>query len=392
MLLARQGVGFPWARFRPEARIFTSHTLVCLPGYRAHLQLDAGVHLTLWGNVPEFCSVPPFLLESVVMLNAPQEKAIDLDLILVRGRVHLANTKKAGAARIRLRFLHETWEVTLPDTSSEVCAELWSALAPPVEKGSRQSLPLTLGLFTKGRVSLRTAAQPSESLEDRTLVIWTNEAGTSPRRQILPKLPEWWTKPPDSNNPREADVMLALKDWDERLRDPGTFLLDVFKRCGAATKQDDPTFREMGVYFLGAFDEDGMPLVVRLLEDVDHAAVRRAAVHTLRAWLARNPQHDARLTAYLNASLKQPEKVGAVQRLLYPFAADELQPANWPKLREELLSFLDDENIAMRELAAWHLEEIAKALDVKEPLPWFDAGAPEEERPKAISEWKQRLP
>jgi hypothetical protein len=403
ILLGRRGEGLQWARFRPDAAIRTSQTLMCLPGYRAHLQLGSGVHLTLWGNVPEFCSFPPSLLESVVMLKAPDEEGVDLDLILIRGRVHLANTKKHGAARIRLRFLHETWEVTLPDSSGEVCAELWSALRQPTEKGERRALPLALGLFSKGRVTVRTEAQTID-LQDRMYVSWMNEAGSQLARGQWDQLPTWWTKHPVASNPREADVMVSLKDWDERLREPGNFLQEVFKHCAAtkkeraAAKEDDPTFRELGVYFLGAFDgesvsEEGISLVVRLLEDEDDAEVRRAAAHVLRAWLARNALHGARLTPILQARLKARtdpgEKAAVVQRLLYPYDGEVLnKPAEWKELREKLLASLDDENIAVRELAAWHLEELAGAKGVQGSLTPYNATAPDEERRKAIRQWE----
>ena len=78
-----------------------SQTLVSLPGYRSLVALgrealrgqggsargawtDSGVHLGLWGNLPEFAGFPP-LLESVVMINLPAAD-VDLDLILERGR------------------------------------------------------------------------------------------------------------------------------------------------------------------------------------------------------------------------------------------------------------------------------------------------------------------
>jgi hypothetical protein len=118
VLLRREGRANPWGVLQPEARVATAQTLVSLPGYRSLIALDSGLHLTLWGNLPEFSASPP-VWESVVMLHAP-EAGLDLDFTLDRGRVVVANRKSpAGPARVRVRFLREVWELELPDDKSE---------------------------------------------------------------------------------------------------------------------------------------------------------------------------------------------------------------------------------------------------------------------------------
>ena len=96
----------PWKRLARENVVHTGSKLVSLPGYRSEIRLESGVHLLLWGNLPEFSQVPP-LLESAVTLHVPEPKAdpkIDLEFTIHHGRVILSNHKFRGEAHVRLRF------------------------------------------------------------------------------------------------------------------------------------------------------------------------------------------------------------------------------------------------------------------------------------------------
>ena len=190
--------------------------------------------------------------------------------------------------------------------------------------------------------------------------------------------------------------MASLSDWSEELRDPGDLIDEVFRRCeaGAAgrpgARESDAIFRSLGAYFLGAFDSEGMPWVVRLLEDPRHTEVRRAAAHTLRAWLARDSRNSEPLTLMLQARMNRPQ-AATVLRLLSPFPeADVKDPQKRQGLCDELLVFLDDGNLAVRELAAWHLEEMARQVLSRE-LPPYDAGASSAARKPVVQEWKRSL-
>ncbi len=397
VLLERRGEASPWARLRPEADVVSTRALLCLPGYRAHVSAKRGVDLTLWGNVPEFCSVPPTLLESVVMLNASED--VDLDFYLVRGRVQVANTKKSGKAVVRLRYLRQVWELTLPDAESEAVAELWGALRPPTREGGVRSAPMTLGLFTKGHVTLRTGeGGETIDLPDRSRVSRPNEPNAKLYRAVQAELPKWWTQPPvaDAQHPREADVMISLFDWSKQLWVPGNLAEEVFNRCGpgrpnaGGSDKEDATYRSLGVYFIGAFDLKEMPLVVQLLEDPTQTRVRRAAAHTLRAWLARDVERNAEeMAKMLRARISPPKKAADVQALLFPFPDDAVRsPEGLSRLARGLTAQLEDGNIAVRDLAAWHLEELARGLGIQQ-LPPFDAGAPAEARSQVVQQWKR---
>jgi hypothetical protein len=92
----------------------------------------------------------------------------------------------------------------------------------------------------------------------------------------------------------------------------------------------------------------------------------------------------------LQARMNRPQ-AATVLRLLSPFPeADVKDPQKRQGLCDELLVFLDDGNLAVRELAAWHLEEMARQVLSRE-LPPYDAGASSAARKPVVQEWKRSL-
>jgi hypothetical protein len=382
VLLTRRGEAYPWAPLRPEGKVLTARTLLSLPGYRSEVLLDSKVQLTLWGNVPEFGAVPPLLLESAVMLNAPEQGA-DLDVTLEWGRIKIANRKESGPARVRLRFQREVWDLTLPAPDSEVCAELWSALPPPAAEGQRKRQPLVLGLFARKPVTLhRTGARREQlDLAERERVAWTGGSGAALYREVMPQLPGWWAKPPDTADSRVQDAMVSLQDWSTRLGGAGDLVETILKTVREAAA--DPGLREQGMYQLAALDA---PLLVTFLEDAQHSRVRRAAAHGLRAWLSRGAGRDAQLKDYLKIQVKSPQKAALVLQLLLPYAAEDLKRAD---TYQKLIGLLDDDSLAVRELASWHLEELAPEAARRLAYDPKEGG---DQRRQAVAEWKKQLP
>jgi hypothetical protein len=381
VLLARRGEAYPWAPLRSGETVKTARSLLSLPGYRSDVLLKSELVLTLWGNIPQFDGVPPLLLESGVMLNVPEGKT-DLDLTLDWGRVRVANHKKQGPARVRLRFLREVWDLTLADGGSEVCVELWAPLLPPAVGSERPLMPLTLGLFTKGSVKLERTGPHHEQfdLPDHSRVAWVAGRGSSLYREQLPGLPAWWAKPPDPENPLVADAMLSLKDWNGSLNGTGELVETIQK---AVAKSDDPGFRQQGMYFLGALD--GAPYLVNYLEDPRDSRVRRAAAHALRGWLSHGQGRAAELARLLQVKANSPQKAARLFALLHPFPADDLKQRD---TYQKLIADLNDDNLAVRELASWHLDDLAP-----EPARRlaYDPTAAADQRQRVVADWQKEF-
>jgi pSer/pThr/pTyr-binding forkhead associated (FHA) protein len=381
VLLMRRGAAQPWAALRSEARVRTGQPLLALPGYRSHILLDSGVDLTLWGNVPQFCGVPPLLLESSSTLRAP-EKGTDLDLTLQWGRVRFANRKPSGAARVRLRFQREVWDVTLPKANSEVCAELWSALSPVSSAAPAQRLPLALGLFTNGPATVERTGTRHEHLElpGRTRLAWTGAAGAALFREGMSDLPGWW-KSPSADDALLAAVMLALEEWAGRLGSAGDLADKIQHEVDVST---DRQFREQGMYFLATLDE--VPYLVNYLDDAKDSQVRRSAAHALRAWLSRGGGRADELRQQLQTHVNSREKAALLLGLLYPYTADDLKH---PDTYQKLIAQLNDDSLAVRELAGWQLEELAP--ETASQIPYNPADEPPQRR-EVLTRWQQRLP
>jgi pSer/pThr/pTyr-binding forkhead associated (FHA) protein len=378
VLLQRQGEAYPWTALRRESKVATATTLVSLPDYRSTLELDSGVRLTLWGDIPEFSPFPP-VLECVVMLNVP-DAGIDLDMTLERGRVHLANTKPSGACRVQLRFLRQAWQLTLPAPGKEACLELWPLLGQATGTSMQEVAPLVVGLFIKGTAQLQVAGQTLE-LQDRSRVSWVSAGGATLDRTVLKELPACWQKPPDRDQPRIADAMLTLRDWSNHLDQSSEVVDTILTRI---RESKDPTLRVIGLLFLAALEE--IPLLVDFLEDRQHSEVRGAARHALQVWLSRRPDSQAELARILKDKRYAQEKAALIGHLLCKIPDTALKS---PNTYQNLIGYLDHENLIVRDLAFWHLAQLVPEGAAKIA---YDPLAEADQRKKTIDQWRKLVP
>jgi hypothetical protein len=244
VLVQRPNIGDPWKALRPNDTVPTSTTLVSLPGYRSTVLLDAGVQLTLWGELPQFTRTSP-VRESAVVLHFPGA-GLDLDFTLDRGRVRLINGKTGSdAARVRVRFQDESWEITLP-TTSEVCIE---SFALPVRGAGREFVYL----FTKGTAQIRAAGK-EHALANQSSIHWESAGNQVSNPTQLPGLPDWWTAKLDYKTaPKEVQAaMEALTAWEKAiLAEPDK--VDKSDRAACVSRSAPQREREtqatMGRYF-----------------------------------------------------------------------------------------------------------------------------------------------
>jgi hypothetical protein len=386
VLLQRQGELYPWVRVRPGDRIYSSDYLLSLPGYRSVLYLDSGVRLELWGNLPEFSSFPP-VLESVVVLQKPSSP-LDLEFFLDRGRVRLFNGKPMGEAQVRVHFQQVSWDLALPDARSEVVLELWDSTLGQGASGT-VARP-RLDLLAKGRARVKSGEQ-QYSLGNLGHLSWS-PGGSVLSPDVVSKLPEWWIAdetppkwpkdlPPELVN--RAVAALALKDFSSRLENKESVLDEVLTQVRGS---DQDSVRALGTLFLGAMD--AVPHLLSALGDPRHREVRGTAAHALRCWLSRNPGQDRELVRILvQEKGTAREKAQVILRWLRPLSdADAARPETY----QELLGSLEHDNLEVRELAAWHLENLfpEDAARIR-----FDPG--EEDlikRKQKVAEWRKVIP
>src|SRR5262249_21801412 len=154
----------------------------------------------------------------------------------------------------------------------------WPILGQSIPGPGQQVAPIAVGLFIKGKAQLRVAER-TFPLVDRSRASWVNVSGAAPQVEVLKELPEWWSKPPDRQQPAVADAMVTLLDWSNYIGNSDDVVDIILTRI---RESKDATLRVVGLLFLAALDET--PFLVDFLEDRQHAEVRGAARHALQVW------------------------------------------------------------------------------------------------------------
>jgi hypothetical protein len=384
-LLERQATDKSWQLPGAPAQVFSRDLLLALPGQRAEIESANGaVHLILWGNLPQLSHSA--VLESAVVLH--DNPAFDLDFTLERGRVKLVSTKEKEPARIRVSVPDETWEITLTEKGDEAAVEYfgrWPRGIPFSTKPKPQDQPTQDLLFLnlKGSAGLKAGLR-QYTVRAPASFHWDSVSGDDRSPQRLDKKPDWTD--PDPEQRAAASVLQdSLDRLHEGLHDKP--LGDALEDLRAFADRDTDAgraavTRRLVVYSLGALDD--LPRLVQCLTDAKHADVRDAAIDALRAWIGRGPGQDQEV---YNLLVKQdkytPTQAEVVMQLLHsPFQPDE------PETYQTLIDYLRHDNLAVRELARWHLYRLAPAgKDIA-----YDAAGPAADREKAYNKWKELVP
>jgi hypothetical protein len=388
-LLQRGGAEGGWKAIASGSAVADRVFLLALPGAHAELKSSTGgARLVLIGNQPQLSPTPA--LESAVSLRKSSD--LDLDVILDRGRILVANTKGKGPARVQVRARDEVWDLTLKEPGTQVTVELNGNWPPGIpfraqyKKSEEPRIDMAL-LVVKGSVELRVDAQRHTMSAPPGPALYHFDSASGPARSParLPELPPWVR--PEANKSEAAQaVAAALKPLYANLakESPDKALAGLL---AAADQESDKTRaaldRELAVTGLGALDD--LAHLVDALSDPKHPEVRAIAVDTLRHWIGRAPGQDSQLAKYLRSKDYSPAHTTILLQLLHSYGADEIDD---PLTYDLLISYLRHEKLAVRELAAWHLYRLAPAGQNIA----YDPAGPAEERDKAFKAWKTLIP
>jgi hypothetical protein len=379
ILLERQAGG-PWQRVVRDTAVFTTDSLVSLPGSRSELRLDNGVHLLLWGDVPDGTS-RVLMLESAVLVHDRADA--DLDLTLLRGRIAVSNHKASGPALVRLRFHDQVWELTLLETGTEAALEMVGTPTPAfTRQGSQAQGPiLGLGLFLlHGQANLKVRYDTLLLKEPRgpALFVWNNVIGPQGPEVLRPEqLPPWSRRLPAGG--KEAQAMRqAQESLANRLVDKA----NVEVVLQETLRERDPAARALAVYSMAATDDLGG--LLDALADEEHADARALAFVALRHWIGINAEHDQELFHALESRYK-PQPAEIIMALLHPYTDRQRQD---PGTYEALIAYLRHEKLPIRQLA--HLQLLGLAPPGGK-IPYDPAGSAEQ-RERAYQQWKKLIP
>jgi hypothetical protein len=375
-------------RGKDPARVLSNRPLVSLPGYRSPIVLDSGVRLTLWGNLPELTPFP-VAFESEVVLHPSDQ--FDLDLTLQRGRIVLANPKDAPV-KVRLRFANpsnpksgEVWDMVLVEKGTEVLVNLLG-LFPPGElfyrdkANTRRLGPMALAvvLVQSGVVNLTMDMHPVDKLVPPPagpVLLWDSRSGQQ-KAFSADAVPPWASAnppvPPGIDPKTRSAVLKALDSLNMDLSG-----LAVDSGLKKAMDSNEIQKSRLAVRCAGAIDDLQRVIDALVHKDID---VRRAAIETLRMWIAKDRDNDYKLFDELQTTYN-PNDAENIMTLLHYFSHEQ---AADPATQMLLVDYLQHKKVAIRELAHDHL----LILFPEGKKIGYNATAPKDQVSSAAKQWQ----
>ncbi len=387
-----------WERVKKGAEVQSTDRLVCLPGYRAKVQLKNGIAAELWGNVPGELLPLPFAETAVTAYLTPDK--VDADITVHTGRVYLNSTlDRPAVVRVRVRDSKYPakdlqLDLTIPDKGCEVMVEVQHALTPGA--ASEPARTVTVLHTLKGTAGLPIKGKPTP-LAAGEVIVFDSVLGTADG----PQKPDaksarglaYFCREPVYDNPDKSRAMLrALRSVGDRMKDaksiPGVV---AEQRIDPTTAVPDlPAFFAGAVWSVYASAALGdVPELADLLNDPNRLAIRTAAFAALRGLLASSPDKiDA-----VRGVARERWKLSAADTDAFldtVAGVDEKKRTDADALNK-LAEQLNAETIAQREAALFVLLTEIDPTAQKVPLLAIDVAGAADKRTAAIAGWKKRI-
>ncbi len=243
----------------------------------------------------------------------------------------------------------------------------------PAAPGFTASLHVAQGTVRFSTADGKTATVEGPGFLSITGGVSANEKKSEIGRASQLVLPDWLE--PD---PKRAATKLKRpynaafeKEFD------GEQLLQL--SLPAVVNNPRPALSELAVKCL-ALTDSYSPLV-KALSQADHREARLAAIAGLRQWLPLDPRHRGLLKAEL-AKYFLPSDAEAVYRLLWGFDHED---AKTPATSRSLVGWLDSEQLAIRELAFFHVQRLTGLKHEYSPI------NPPGQRRAAVDRWYSHI-
>jgi len=320
VLMRHERANQEWRRIAPRSVVNAQDALLCLPTYRAAVQLTDGFSVELVGET-ELSFLPP---------AEGSQVRVQLD----RGRIVLGTN--SDAATFQIDFLDQSWSITLKAPETVVGLELtapWKPGKPAAHEG--------VIYLPRGEAEFRSGSR-ADQLGGPVQVRWSSTAGFRDR-ESLSMTPVWLDK--------EEFNILMLKASDNMqgtIHLNASAVLPLVESVGDARRET----RMLAVQCLGAIGR--LPALIDAMNTPDKREVRLEAIRALRQYMARGPAQEAALHDALVAKLK--DRGENFLRLLHGFTDDEFKQRN---TYDVLITLLDSSDLAVRELAIDNLTELA---------------------------------
>jgi hypothetical protein len=378
-VLRRESPDKPWKVVKQNEGLPAGGLLLLIGTDAALDSANGAVRLAGVGEIPGVSGFP--ILETAVVLHDSRDT--DLDFTLDRGRVVLSNRKQAGAAHVRVHIHDHAADLVLNEPGAAVALEIYGRWPKGVPfskdpKPEDQPALAIVVLALKGEVDIKGKLRhfALKAPPGPALLMGDSLQKVDPSPLYMEKLPDWATeKDRAEREKRKARAAKFRRLVVER---------SLGEALDAFLQSDDEHERRAAVYLMGALDD--LERLSGALMHAKHPDVWDAGVLTLRHWIGRGPGQDQKLyRALIEKKQFPPAQAETVLTLLHSFSDEDLAH---PELYEMLLDYLGSDRLAIRGLAYWHLYRLVPAgrkFGYK-PL------APEEERARAIREWKKLIP
>lgn len=377
-LFARKRDTTKWERVPTQAKLNSTDALLALPGMHPTFMTDTGVKVQLWGNMNEFLNVP-IAATSITTYIPP--RGIDAEFTLHFGRVFLSAPKATNPVVVRVRFLDEIWDITLPNNTTEVALDRLG-VAPKLEPFALPESPRVvfyLGVV-QGSASYRDGPHESGPLPEGTKIKFDNKGG---RAGLAPKtdpdeaaLVNRWAKVyPNTRDAKQmTDAVDALRLLVTNIAQPEVDFAEIAKD----SKERRLSFRTLAVHASAALDN--MATVLDATE-YDHADVREAATTAALRWAVQSPDRPDKLADALGmkATYTEDQRAAIVGLVL---AGNKPTADNVDKV----FALLKNDKLAVREFAKAYLTQF-DATGAKDHN--YDASQPAEFRTPKVSHWLQ---
>ncbi|HJZ55681.1 MAG TPA: hypothetical protein VKE74_12005 [Gemmataceae bacterium] len=409
LVFTRPMDGPRWVRVDAAQPVNSQNELICLPGYKADVRLESGVGLHLWGNVPEQLGstaagvrVP---LEARVRIHQPPQ-GFDADLTLLTGRVYLS-TKNPEGAKVLVRFAGEVWNIRLKDEKTDVMVEVLTAFVPGspyFREGGEPARVSARIAVSKGAADLDAPKRFKKLAEvaGPAVLTWNSVTGQVDGPKPYDRADPNFVRFLDTYIPPEWAKMVnqSLADFVGRLVDPNGLHLMLAEQLGQPPSTDRVRQLEcrLAVYAQAAIAttpeiEDGIALLVDVLNEQIRGYARAVAPTALSAWLARDPANTARLFTVMVEKKRVPaDEADLILQLLRGYVpVRRSTPKDYEKV-DQLVKHLSSRSIAVRELALWNLLTFVDPSAATHGLATDVAlDAPEYGYDKFVNAWKQRI-
>ena len=312
------------------------------------------------------------MMGDTVIQLMPGIKTSSLGLVVIRGRVSLSRTTVDADKPIVVDLLVQGRSATT--TFKEGNTLVGVDVIPQQPQGRSEPIaPMPPGGLTvvRGEVQIEVGDGPSFALRPEGGEIEWTRLFSGEKQGTLKALPGWLS--PEGIKVTPTQKQFARSFEKEFALDRG-----VSQSIPAVAKSDIARMSEAAVHTLSI--TDNYPELIRALQS-KHEESRVAAIVGLREWLAVDPQREALLTEEA-AKVFPDADVPYVVTLLWGFAPGS---ARDPQVSRLLVDLLSHEDIAIRELAFFHVLQMSGKNYSYKPI------LPKGQRDSAVMRWEEHL-